>query len=169
MFQGVGLRTHNFTWKLAPASRTETQLLSRVINSFRGSMLPERGASNLTLKYPDEVDIFIGGSAIEHLYHFKRAVVRNFSANYAPDGTPSFFRDGGAPTSVQLQLDLMETEIHTREDYEPNITFSNQVDTLGAKKFNKDLQEAQANEARAKVLKGVDGPTDTVFDRGVGF
>jgi hypothetical protein len=163
LFQGVGLRTHNFTWKLSPANRDESVTLSRIINAFRGAALPARGAHNLTLDYPYEVDIFIGGSKVEHLYHFKRSVIRNFSVNYAPDGTPSFFRDGGAPTAVQLQLDLMETEIHTRGDYEPNVRFDNmgpnpdelKGEILGKIDKESALTDKEAGDAtRAHNLRG---------------
>ena len=119
LFQGVGLRTHNFNWKLAPNTRDEADMLAKIINSFRASMLPARGHGNLTLKYPDEVDISIMGTQAKYIYHFKRAVIRNMGVNYAPDGVLSFFGDEkGGPTSVQLNLDLMETSIHTREDYQ---------------------------------------------------
>jgi hypothetical protein len=117
LFRGVGLRTHNFSWKLAPASKTESFTLTSIINHMRAAMLPVRAYGNLTLQFPDEVDIFIMGSG-EHLYHFKRAVIRNMTTNFAPDGIPSFFAETGAPTAVNITLDLMETTIHTREDYE---------------------------------------------------
>ena len=133
LFQGVGLRTHNFSWKLAPNSRMESDALAKIINVFRGSMLPNRGTGNLTLQFPDEVDIYIMGTEVKYMYHFKRAVVRNMATNFAPDGVLSFFGKTGAPTAVNLTLDLMETSIHTREDYEPNINFKGaQTDTGGA-------------------------------------
>jgi hypothetical protein len=168
LFQGVGLRTHNFTWKLAPANIEESKALSGIINRFRGSMLPERGASNLTLKYPDEIDIFIGGSEVGHLYHFKRAVIRNFSANYAPDGQPSFFR-GGAPTAVSISLDLMETEIHTREDYEPDIDFSNITPSYGDTDIvnQMDANELAARQKREEERLGAN-PMKAVMPDGPG-
>ena len=124
LFKGVGLKTHNFSWKLAPRNKTETRDLSEIVNSLRASILPERANHNMTLKYPDEIDIYIGGTANQtdrykgHLYHFKRAVVRNMTTNFAPDGSPSFFAETGAPTAVNITLDLLETSIHTRQDYE---------------------------------------------------
>ena len=118
LFQGVGLRTHNFTWKLSPRNDGESIKLAKIINAFRGSMLPERAAGNLTLMFPDEVDIYIAGSEDQYLYHFKRAVIRNMTTNFAPDGVPSFFAKTGAPSAVSINLDLLETTVHTRRDYE---------------------------------------------------
>ena len=118
IFRGVGLRTHNFSWKLSPASQQESVILNNIIMHIRAAMLPQRGIGNLTMKFPDEVDIYIGGSSDEYLYHFKRAVIRNMTTNFAPDGITSFFAGTGAPTAVNLTLDLLETSIHTRGDYE---------------------------------------------------
>ena len=127
LFKGVGLKTHNFTWKLAPRKLSETHSLTKIINLMRSSVLPERGEGNITLRFPDEVEIYIGGTdgmnakdnkGGGHLYHFKRAVIRNLTTNFAPDGMPSFFAGTGAPTAVSLNIDLLETTIHTRGDYE---------------------------------------------------
>jgi len=127
IFRGIGLKTHNFTWKLSPGSEDETAKLAAIIHDLKRAMLPER--HKIMLRFPDEVEIFLGGSMESHfLYPFKKAVIRNMSVNYVPDGTPSFFGTTGAPTAVTLTLDLLETAIHTREDYpymmEPGIGWS---------------------------------------------
>ena len=124
LFQGVGLRTHQFSWKLAPASEAETHTLSTIINSMRAAMLPGKGQNNLTLKFPDEVEIYIMGTEAKHMYHFKTAVIKTMSTNFAPDGVLSFFGKNGAPTAVNLDIDLTETVIHTREDYEEGSQFA---------------------------------------------
>lgn len=119
LFQGVGLRQHQFQWKLAPASLQESDTLGNIINAFRAAMLPERGKGNLTLRFPDEVEIYIMGTGVDYMYHFKTAVIKSMNTNFAPDGVLSFFGGTGAPTAVTLDLQLTETTIHTREDYEP--------------------------------------------------
>jgi len=118
LFQGVSLRTHQFNWKLAPSSLQETETLSAIINKFRAAMLPGRSSSNLTLQFPDEVEIYLMGSQSKHMYHFKTAVIKTMSTNFAPDGQLSFFGKNGAPTAVTLDLQLQETVIHYREDYD---------------------------------------------------
>ena len=119
LFQGVGLRTHQFQWKLAPASVEESDTLADIINSMRAAMLPKRGKGNLTLKYPDECEIYIMGTDVDYMYHFKTAVIKSMNTNFAPDGVLSFFGKTGAPTAVTLDIQLTETTIHDREDYEP--------------------------------------------------
>jgi len=118
LFQGVGLRQHQFQWKLAPGSKAESNRLGQIINSMRASMLPERGKANMTLKFPDECEIYIMGTGVDYMYHFKTAVIKSMSTNFAPDGVLSFFGETGAPTAVTLDLQLTETSIHTREDYD---------------------------------------------------
>ena len=155
LFQGVGLRSHQFQWKLAPTSKGESIRLGKIINSLRASMLPERGMGNLTLKYPDECEIYIMGTGVDYMYHFKTAVIKTMSTNFAPDGVLSFFGETGAPTAVTLDLQLTETSIHTREDYDgvhnrvnfEGATESNQVDLLGqfAAKARSDEAAAEAD------------------------
>jgi hypothetical protein len=98
-------------------------------------MLPERGVGNLTLKYPDECEIYIMGTGVDYMYHFKTAVIKSMSTNFAPDGVLSFFGGTGAPTAVTLDLQLTETSIHTREDYDKGVNFT------GAEADSTDLEE----------------------------
>jgi len=144
LFQGVGLKQHQFQWKLAPASHAESHGLGRIINSLRASMLPARGKGNLTLEYPDECDIYIMGTNAHYMYHFKTAVIKSMSTNFAPDGVLSFFGGTGAPTAVTLDIQLTETSIHTREDYEP-------LDFVGAKDFSDDVY---VDELNREIEKG---------------
>jgi len=130
LFQGVGLRTHQFQWKLAPASKDESDKLGQIINTMRAAMLPARGKGNLTLKYPDECDIYIMGTGVDYMYHFKTAVIKTMNTNFAPDGVLSFFGETGAPTAVTLDLQLTETVIHTREDYENDKADKDPVDRV---------------------------------------
>jgi hypothetical protein len=105
LFQGVGLRSHSFNWKLAPSSQLESDALAAILDSLRASALPGRGLANFTLNFPDECEIYIMGTT-------------------------------GAPTAVTLDLQLGETVLHTREDYEPSTNF------IGAK----DIDPRQALE-----------------------
>ena len=139
LFQGVGLRQHNFNWKLAPADRKESETLAKIIDSLRASALPERGAGNFTLNFPDECEIYIMGTSANYMYHFKTAVIKAMSTNFAPDGVLSFFGETGAPTAVTIDLQLGETVLHTREDYDPATNFE------GADQPDRDLMKSIKN------------------------
>jgi hypothetical protein len=136
LFQGVGLRSHSFNWKLAPSSQLESDALAAILDSLRASALPGRGLANFTLNFPDECEIYIMGTNTKYMYHFKTAIIKTMSTNFAPDGVLSFFGTTGAPTAVTLDLQLGETVLHTREDYEPSTNF------IGAK----DIDPRQALE-----------------------
>ena len=127
LFKGVGLRNHSFNWRLSPQNVQESYTLKHLINKFKRSMLPNRTNSNLTLDFPDDVDIYIRGqvNGLE-MFKFKTAVIKNVTTNYAPDNIPSFFAGTGAPTHVDFRVDLLETSIHTREDYEYEHDYSNE-------------------------------------------
>ena len=139
LFQGVGFRQHNFNWKLAPADREESKTLAQIIDSLRASALPERGAGNFTLNFPDECEIYIMGTSANYMYHFKTAVIKAMSTNFAPDGVLSFFGETGAPTAVTIDLQLGETVLHTREDYDPATNFE------GADQPDRDIMNSIRN------------------------
>lgn len=117
IFQGVPLRTYSFSWKLAPQSREENQVLMDMFKMIKARIHPE--ASFAQLKFPDQVDLAFKGS--DHLgthgeYIFKRAAVTSINVDYAPDG-PSFFAETGNPTQIGVTMGFQETEIHSRQDY----------------------------------------------------
>ncbi len=119
MFRGMALRSHNFSWKLSPASENESKSLFRIVRGLKKSLVPARNSNKVSLEYPDEVQIRFMSNWLNEAYEFKTCVLRNVSINYAPDGVPSFFADEAhrqPPTAIQLTLDFLETEIHTRED-----------------------------------------------------
>lgn len=117
-FDGIDLKTHNFSWQLAPKSNDESDSLKKIINVIKKNILPEyTGGGRAFLKYPSVVDIFFMGSAPGHLYYFKRCMVSNFEANYAGGGLPAFV-EGGKPAIVNMTIALTEMEIHTKQDYE---------------------------------------------------
>jgi len=123
MFRAVGLKTHNLAWKLSAANEAESEILTQIINSIKYFMLPSNmgGVENLGFNFPHEVDITFmgkGENGNRHYYPFKTAIIRNASFNFNPDGTPSFFARTGAPTAVSFSIDMIETAIHTKDDYE---------------------------------------------------
>ena len=156
LFQGVGLRTHQFQWKLAPASVDESDTLAEIINSMRAAMLPKRGKGNLTLKYPDECEIYIMGTGVDYMYHFKTAVIKSMNTNFAPDGVLSFFGKTGAPTAVTLDIQLTETTIHDREDYEP-LSFKERKQPTDDFKDALEGSSRNDNEAMAGMFTDEDG------------
>ncbi len=66
-------------------------------------------------KYPAMVDIFFVGIDSGYYFHFKTAMIQTFSVNFTPNGNAVL--RGGRPAAVQMQMNLIESDIHTSEDY----------------------------------------------------
>lgn len=116
-FEGIDLKTHNFSWTLAPSNAQESADLRKIINTFKRNALPS--FSNMgqnVFNYPNVVDIFFMGTDPGYLYYFKRSLISTFDVNYAPTGGPAFV-EGGRPAVVGISMTLMEMDIHTSEDY----------------------------------------------------
>lgn len=126
-FNGVGLKSHQFDWDFSPKSREEAELLAEIADNIKASILPTYGnafgqvASSVDfmnrslLNYPMTVDIFFLGLDQRYMFHFKRCMVQNFNVNYTPNGMA--ISRGGIPSFVNMSMQLIETEIHTAEDY----------------------------------------------------
>ena len=121
VFNGVGLKTHTFEWKLSPKNKNEATIIRNMANRIRKASLPEYTGDSSTaigkalMKYPDLVDIWFVGVDSSYFYYFKPCLIQSFSVNYAPDG-PVLNR-GGIPNSVTFTMQVTEASIHTKEDY----------------------------------------------------
>ena len=130
VFEGVNLRNHSFTWDLSPKSPDESTTVKNIIGEFRKASLPSYtnpvGAVGDTttswgralFQYPSMVDIFFVGLNQEYYFYFKTCMITNIGVDYSPHGN-AMFKDlqGSRPVFMNLRLDLMESQIHTKEDY----------------------------------------------------
>jgi len=117
LFKNPNFKKHQFNWTLAPRSKDESLTLKKITNVFQYHMLPGL-SQNATLffSYPSVVNIFINPSN-KFFYEFKTCVVENFSVNYAPSSTPSFFRGTYAPGAISISMTLQEIEMWTKRDF----------------------------------------------------
>lgn len=115
LFKSPKFKTHNFSWKLVPKNREETETLEDVISTFKYHMLPSVSAGGIFFGYPEILQIKLYPKD-DYLYKFKPCVVDSVSVNYAPNG-PSFYRETGAPAAVEFSVSLQEIEMWTKGDY----------------------------------------------------
>lgn len=119
-FEGIEMKGHSFNWTLSPKSENESIALKKIIQTIKRNALPsyaETGVLQKALfKYPSVVDCFLVGVDPEFYFYFKTSMVRTFNVNYSPNGNSVL--KGGRPSSVQLQMNLIENDIHTAEDYQ---------------------------------------------------
>ena len=122
VFQGVGFRSHQFTYKFIARNQDESDVIKNIINTFKFFMLPSfAGGSSLAFNYPDEFEIKFAEQISPYLYDIGTCVLKDVSVNYNGEGIPLFFENSGAPVSIELSLSFQETQIYTKERLEDRI------------------------------------------------
>lgn len=127
VFQGVGFRSHSFTYKFIARNKQESDTIKDIINNFKYAMLPSYEAGSLAFQYPDEFEIDFADAISPYLYDIGTCVLENVSVNYNGEGIPLFFEATGAPVSIELTLQFKETEIFTKKRLEGRLGPTNDV------------------------------------------
>jgi hypothetical protein len=123
LFQGVPLRTHNYTWTLSPESLKESSTLGEIINLIKTKMLPTSSTANMVLNFPSVFDISVSGSNdVNWQVQFKTAFLTGLEVNRAPQQVASFSRGNGAPSNITLTLQFKEVESFVAEDINASAT-----------------------------------------------
>ena len=79
-------------------------------------MLPRVSENTMLFSYPSTCDIsFHNGDNKEVPYKIKRCVMKSLTVNYAPNGTPAFFKSGD-PVMVEVSMSFMEMSPFTAND-----------------------------------------------------
>ena len=119
-FDGMGVRTFNYSFDFRPKSSRETKEVQAIIQLFRFHMVPEqKGSNHRYMTLPSTFDIHYmyqtNEASKENEFYSKIAtcVLTGCDVNYTPDGVKSF--ESGAPTHITMSLNFMETEMLTKE------------------------------------------------------
>lgn len=124
LFDGVELKSHTFSWMLAPRSKEESNIIKNIVNKFKTKQLPTYGGEvfggDLFLRYPSTVDIFLVGVASDYFLKYKTSMIRSLNVNYTAQNGLSLMR-GGVPSAVSIEISVTEMDIHTSEDYQDSI------------------------------------------------
>jgi hypothetical protein len=119
-FEGVEMKQHSFQWNLAPTSFEESNTLKNIGTLIKRNILPSYGSigpvNRLLLNYPSVLDIFFLGIEQSYFIHFKSCMVQQFNMDFSPQGLA--FVKGGKPALVNISMNVIETDIHTSEDYD---------------------------------------------------
>jgi hypothetical protein len=118
LFTGVNFREHQFSWKLSPKNRRESDKIRQIIELFTYYSHPEYVAGGLFFKYPEFFEIKFRHP--EYLFKLQPSVCKDIKVNYHGQGYAAYIRDangGGvpAPAEIELSLTFMETEIVTKQ------------------------------------------------------
>jgi hypothetical protein len=139
-FEGVELKQHSFNWFLAPKNQDESERMKNIVQKLKQSSLPTYqtfiGTSfKAYLRYPAVVDVYLLGVNPDHFVKFKSSMIRSVNVDYGSSGLVSVLK-GGKPGNITLNIELVELDIHTAEDYggvgtTSNVTVSTAIQTPG--------------------------------------
>lgn len=118
-FDGMNLKQHDFQWTLAPMKETESDTIRKISETIKRNVLPSYatalGFKRVLLNYPSTVDIFFFGIDQNYFVHYKTCMVQSFNTEFTPQGQAIL--KGGKPAVQTISLQMIETDIHTSEDY----------------------------------------------------
>jgi hypothetical protein len=125
LFTGVNFREHQFSWKLSPKNRKESNDIKKIIDLFAYYSHPEYIAGGLFFKYPEYFEIKFRHP--EYLFKLQPSVCKDIKVNYHGQGYAAYIRDangGGvpAPAEIELSLTFLETEIVTKQSLMGTLT-----------------------------------------------
>lgn len=114
-FEGVELRSFEFSFKMVPESKEEAEDSRKIENWFRKYMYPEKDGA-YGLKYPPKfkIQFFKGEEENKFMPMIHDCYLAGVQVNVNPDGN-SFFLDG-QPTAIELALSFSESKQLTRGD-----------------------------------------------------
>jgi hypothetical protein len=111
-FNRPNFRNFRFEWNLVPKNKKESDTIKLITETFKYAASPE-GLGGPILDYPLSAKIKMFPNNLNgHAYFFPMAV-KGISVNLTPNPTPSFF-DRGAPTMINLSVEMMEIKIWDR-------------------------------------------------------
>ena len=154
-FQSPKLRSHKFSWLMAPNNEEESNNIRDIINKFKQAALPNfaHDTTNI-LTYPQMCQIVLypwgaGKTNLKdqpsydpnYMYVFKTCMIESVSVNYAPDALVFF--PNQAPAFIALTVNFIEVEYFTAADFGKAAT-ANTVDIIegGIANAVKDITNA---------------------------
>lgn len=138
VFNGVGMRTFAFDWKLVPRNDNETAAIQNIIKTIRANSLPDYNSrlglvegtagdeGNLSDRWLTVPNIFRIGwkngennTEITSLPRLKPCVLTSVTLNYTPDAVWATYK-GANPVAYNMTLNFTETEIITSTEVKQN-------------------------------------------------
>jgi hypothetical protein len=117
MFKRPGFKEHTLQWSLAPNTQQESDTLKKIINRCKKAALPSPsgGFAPGLVKYPEIA--MVSFKPDKYLYKLKPCAIISVQVDYTGAGMPSFFKSG-APTIVNLTLQLKELQLWSQDNYQ---------------------------------------------------
>lgn len=118
IFEGVRLKTYEFTWRLSPRSQGEAKKMNNMINYIKAYMHPAilQNSGGFALEYPYIATLDFQGLPPEVTPVVGDSFITGMSINSTTGNGVVLFRDG-QPITVDIQLHFQEININTRENF----------------------------------------------------
>lgn len=118
LFNGPGLRSFRFQFKLTPRGETEADEVRKIIRTFKEHMAPKVSNAGTFLKTPDVFELRYRKGTDPHpfLHKFKQCFLKEVNVNYTGEGTYATYNDG-TPVSMIMDLSFQEIEPIYNTDY----------------------------------------------------
>ena len=118
LFNGPGLRSFRFQFKLTPRGKREAIEVENIIKTFKKHMAPKVSANGTFLETPDIFELRYRKGNGEHpfLNKFKQCFLSSVNVNYTGEGTYATYNDG-TPVSMTMDLSFQEIEPIYDTDY----------------------------------------------------
>ena len=118
LFNGPGLRTFRFQFKLTPRGPKEADEVKDIIRTFKYHMAPKVDISKPFLKTPNIFELRYRKGALAHpfLHRFKQCFLSSVNVNYTGEGNYTTY-ENGTPVSMIMDLTFEELEPIYNTDY----------------------------------------------------
>ena len=114
-FQNSGVRSFGFNFKMMPRSKTEAEIITAIIKTFRQNMYPK--GNDVVLTYPPIWSMkFYEGSGRENrkIPRIYDCYLTGMTATY--NGTTNMFHEDGSPIETDISIQFQETKALTLSD-----------------------------------------------------
>jgi hypothetical protein len=131
LFNGPGLRSFSFTFKLSPRNGKEAKEIMKIIRFFKQAMSVKRSSSSLLLKTPRTFAISYLTSNKQHPYlnKFKECALTTFNVDYTPEGQYMTYMssniDERSMISYVISMTFQELEPVFDDEYGSETTITN--------------------------------------------
>jgi hypothetical protein len=115
-FQKPNYKEHNLSWSFIPSTEQESNTIVDIVNYLKFNSLPKQSFGGVVYEYPNilAVKLFPDDT---FTMRFRPCAVLGVQVDYTGAGTPSFFKNG-APTVVNLTLQLQEIQLWDQTNYQ---------------------------------------------------
>jgi hypothetical protein len=119
-FEGVNIRTYDFTFKLVPEDEKETEEAKRIERTFRKFLYPKRvGAIALTYPPMFKIGFYSGRQKNPYMPNIKDCYLTSLQTTFN-ESTNAVFKGTGAPIEVSIAMTFQEERTLVRQDLYEN-------------------------------------------------